>query len=42
MLENPMQMPNIVTCGPFQIYFYYNIFFPRKTAKLKATGRDIA
>ena len=27
MLEDPMQMPKTVTCGPFQMYFYENLFF---------------
>ena len=26
MLEDPIQMPKTVTCGPFQIYFYENLF----------------
>ena len=27
MLDHPMQMPKTVTCGPFQMYFYENLFF---------------
>ena len=27
MLDDPMQMPKTVTCGPFQMYFYENLFF---------------
>ena len=37
MFEDPMQMPKTMICGPFQIYFYQNIFFSTKTAKVKAT-----
>ena len=37
MLEDTIQMPKTATCGPFQIYFYKNLFFPMKTAKFKAT-----
>ena len=37
MFEDPVQMPKTVICGPFQIYFYENMFFPTKTAKVKAT-----
>ena len=28
MLEDPIQRPTTVTCGPFQLYFYENLFFP--------------
>ena len=41
MLEDPIQMSKTVTCGPFQIYFYENLFFPTKTVKLKATSSAI-
>ena len=37
MFEDPRQMPKTMICGPFQIYFYENIFFSTKTAKVKAT-----
>ena len=37
MLEDPIQMPKTVTCAPFQIYFYENLFFPDKKAKRTAT-----
>ena len=36
MLEDPIQMPKPVTCGPFQIYFYENLFFPDKNSKAKS------
>ena len=26
MLEDPIQDPKTVTCGPFQLYFYENLF----------------
>ena len=41
MLEDPIQMSKTVTCEPFQIYFYENLFFPTKTVKLKATSNAI-
>ena len=41
MFEDPIQMSKTVTCGPFQIYFYENLFFPTKTVKLKATSNAI-
>ena len=34
MLEDPIQMPKTVTCRPFQIYFYKNLFFPNENSKL--------
>ena len=34
MLEDPIQMPKTVTCGPFQIYFSKNPFFPNKISKV--------
>ena len=34
MLEDPIQKPTTVTCGPFQLYFYENLFFPDKNSKL--------
>ena len=30
MLEDPMKMPKSVNCGPFQIYFYKNLFFSQR------------
>ena len=33
MLEDPIQMPKTVTCAPFQIYFFENLFFPDKNSK---------
>ena len=33
MFEGPIQMPKTVTCAPFQIYFYENLFFPDKNSK---------
>ena len=30
MLEDPMQLLHAITCGPFQIYFYENLFFSRQ------------
>ena len=35
MLEDPTQMDTTITCGPFQIYFYKNLFFPDKNRKLQ-------
>ena len=35
MLEGPTQMDTTMTCGPFQIYFYKNLFFPDKNSKLQ-------
>ena len=29
-----MQKPTTVTCGPFQWYFYENLFFPDEIRKL--------
>ena len=34
MLEDPIQMPKTVTRGPFQIYFYENLFFPNENSKV--------
>ena len=34
VFESPIQMPKTVTCGPFQIYFYENLFFPDKNSKV--------
>ena len=34
VFENPIQMLKTVTCGPFQIYFYENLFFPDKNSKV--------
>ena len=34
MLEDPMQMSNAVLCGPFQIYFYENLFFSNENSKI--------
>ena len=28
MLEDPIPMETTITCGPFQLYFYENLFFP--------------
>ena len=36
MLEDLIQMPKTVTCGPFQIYFYENLFFPDKNSKIQS------
>ena len=36
MLEDPIQDPKTVTCGPFQLYFYENLFFPTKTGNYLA------
>ena len=42
MLEDPIQMPKTVTCGPFQIYFYENLFSRRKqqSAQLQKTNKQ--
>ena len=34
--EDLIQMPKTVTCGPFQIYFYENLFFPDKNSKIQS------
>ena len=34
MLEDSIQKPTTVTCGPFQLYFCKNFFFPDKNSKL--------
>ena len=34
MLEDPKQKPATVICGPFQLYFYKNLFFPDENSKL--------
>ena len=34
MLEDPIQKPTTVTCGPFQLYFYKNLFFSDESSKL--------
>ena len=39
MLEDPIQKPTTVTCGPFQLYFYENLFFPDKNSKLHSYGK---
>ena len=42
MLEDPIQMPKTVTCRPFQIYFYENLFSRRKqqSAQLQKTNKQ--
>ena len=35
MLEDPIQMDTTVTCGPFQLYFYKNLFFPDENRKIQ-------
>ena len=37
MLEDPMQKPATVTCGPFELYFYKKPFLPRKSANYTVT-----
>ena len=34
MLEDPIQDPKTVKCGPFQLYFCEDLFFPDKNSKL--------
>ena len=34
MLEDPVQKPTNVTCEPFQLHFYENLFFPDENKKL--------
>ena len=45
MLEYPIQKIETSTCGPFQIYFSENLFFPNKISKLhnykKVTSKAI-
>ena len=36
MLEDPIQIPKTVTCEPFQIYFYKNLFFLDKNNKIQS------
>ena len=36
MLEYPIQKTETSTCGPFQIYFYDNLFFPDENSKLNS------
>ena len=40
MLEDPIQMPKTVTCGPFQIHFYKNLF-PHENSYKKLTNSGI-
>ena len=42
MLEDPIQMPKTVTCGPFQIYFYENLFsrWKQQSAQLQKTNKQ--
>ena len=35
MLEDPIKMYPTVTCGPFRLYFYENLFFPDENSKLQ-------
>ena len=35
MLEDPIQIATTSTCGPFQLYFYENLFFPDENSKLQ-------
>ena len=37
LLEDPIQKTETLTCGPFQLYFYQNLFFPIKTASYVLT-----
>ena len=37
LLEDPIQKTETLTCGPFQLYFYQNLFFPIKTASYVPT-----
>ena len=34
MLEDPIEMAKTVTCRPFQICFYKNLFFPDENSKV--------
>ena len=34
MLDEPIQMETTITCGPFQLHFYENLFFPNENSKL--------
>ena len=34
MLEDAIQLSHTITCGPYQIYFYKNLFFSDKDSKL--------
>ena len=34
MLGDTIQMPKTVTCGPFHLYFYKNLFFPNENSKV--------
>ena len=33
-VEDPIQIPKNVTCGPFQMYFYANLFFLDENSKV--------
>ena len=35
MLEDQIEMDTTVTCGPFQLCFYENFFFPDENSKLQ-------
>ena len=37
MLDDAIQKPTAVTYGPFQLHFYENFFFQRKTANCIVT-----
>ena len=34
MLDDPIQMETTITCGPFKLHFYENLFFPNESSKL--------
>ena len=34
MLDDPIQMETTITCGPFKLHFYENLFFPNENSKL--------
>ena len=34
MLEDAIQLSHTITCGPYQLYFYKNLFFSDKDSKL--------
>ena len=34
MFQDPMKLSHTITCAPFQIYLYENLFLPDKDSKL--------
>ena len=39
MLKDPIQKIETVTCGPFQFFFYNNLFLPDENSKIQSNKK---